>query len=53
MSDEQLSDLARRVIDSNSYMALGTADEAGHRVQPPSSAAETPNAGRASTGASE
>ena len=30
MSDEQLSDLARTVIDSNSYMALGTADEAGH-----------------------
>ena len=29
MSDE-LADLARMVIDANSYMALGTADEAGH-----------------------
>jgi nitroimidazol reductase NimA-like FMN-containing flavoprotein (pyridoxamine 5'-phosphate oxidase superfamily) len=30
MSHDELSDLARTVIDSNSYMALGTADEAGH-----------------------
>jgi uncharacterized protein YhbP (UPF0306 family) len=30
MSHDELSDLARKVIDSNSYMALGTADEAGH-----------------------
>jgi uncharacterized protein YhbP (UPF0306 family) len=30
MSQDELSDLARTVIDSNSYMALGTADEAGH-----------------------
>jgi nitroimidazol reductase NimA-like FMN-containing flavoprotein (pyridoxamine 5'-phosphate oxidase superfamily) len=29
MSDEQLDELARAVIDSNSYMALGTADESG------------------------
>ncbi|HKI24360.1 MAG TPA: pyridoxamine 5'-phosphate oxidase family protein [Gaiellaceae bacterium] len=29
MSDE-LSDLARSVIDSNRYMAVGTTDEAGH-----------------------
>lgn len=29
MSD-QLSDRARSVIDANRYMALGTADEAGH-----------------------
>jgi nitroimidazol reductase NimA-like FMN-containing flavoprotein (pyridoxamine 5'-phosphate oxidase superfamily) len=27
--DERLADLAREVIDSNRYMALGTADEAG------------------------
>jgi pyridoxine/pyridoxamine 5'-phosphate oxidase len=30
MSQDELSDHARSVIDSNSYMALGTADEAGH-----------------------
>jgi nitroimidazol reductase NimA-like FMN-containing flavoprotein (pyridoxamine 5'-phosphate oxidase superfamily) len=30
MSHDELSDLARTVIDANSYMALGTADEAGH-----------------------
>jgi uncharacterized protein YhbP (UPF0306 family) len=30
MSDTHLSDLARTVIDSNSYMALGTADASGH-----------------------
>ena len=30
MSDEELNELARRVIDANSYMALGTADETGH-----------------------
>jgi nitroimidazol reductase NimA-like FMN-containing flavoprotein (pyridoxamine 5'-phosphate oxidase superfamily) len=30
MSDEQLNDLARTTIDANHYMALGTADEAGH-----------------------
>jgi nitroimidazol reductase NimA-like FMN-containing flavoprotein (pyridoxamine 5'-phosphate oxidase superfamily) len=29
MSDEELGDLARTVIDSNRYMALGTADEGG------------------------
>jgi nitroimidazol reductase NimA-like FMN-containing flavoprotein (pyridoxamine 5'-phosphate oxidase superfamily) len=29
MSDEQLADLARTVIDSNSYLALGTADAGG------------------------
>ena len=28
--DADLADLARRVIDTNSYMALGTADESGH-----------------------
>lgn len=27
--DAELADLARRVIDANSYMALGTADDAG------------------------
>ena len=27
---QELSQLARTVIDSNSYMALGTADETGH-----------------------
>jgi uncharacterized protein YhbP (UPF0306 family) len=26
----ELADVARRVIDANKYMALGTADEAGH-----------------------
>ena len=30
MSQDELSDRARSVIDSNRYMALGTADEAGH-----------------------
>jgi uncharacterized protein YhbP (UPF0306 family) len=30
MSSEQLDDLARKVIDSNRYMALGTADGDGH-----------------------
>jgi uncharacterized protein YhbP (UPF0306 family) len=30
MSDERLNDLARTIIDSNRYMVLGTADEAGH-----------------------
>lgn len=30
MSDDELNDRARTVIDSNRYMALGTADEAGH-----------------------
>jgi nitroimidazol reductase NimA-like FMN-containing flavoprotein (pyridoxamine 5'-phosphate oxidase superfamily) len=30
MSDEQLNELARTVIDANSYMALGTADAEGH-----------------------
>jgi nitroimidazol reductase NimA-like FMN-containing flavoprotein (pyridoxamine 5'-phosphate oxidase superfamily) len=30
MSQDELSDLARRVIDANKYMALGTADEKGH-----------------------
>ena len=30
MRKAELSDLARRVIDANSYMALGTADEDGH-----------------------
>lgn len=30
MSDGELTDLARTVIDANRYMALGTADEAGH-----------------------
>ena len=30
MSQDELSDLARTVIDANSYMALGTADESGH-----------------------
>jgi hypothetical protein len=30
MSLDELSDHARTVIDSNRYMALGTADEAGH-----------------------
>ena len=30
MSQDELSDHARSVIDSNRYMALGTADEAGH-----------------------
>ena len=29
-SPDELSDLARRVIDANSYLALGTADEDGH-----------------------
>jgi nitroimidazol reductase NimA-like FMN-containing flavoprotein (pyridoxamine 5'-phosphate oxidase superfamily) len=28
--DDQLAALARRVIDTNTYMALGTADDAGH-----------------------
>jgi hypothetical protein len=28
--DPELADHARRVIDANRYMALGTADEAGH-----------------------
>ena len=28
--DADLAELARRVIDTNSYMALGTADESGH-----------------------
>jgi predicted pyridoxine 5'-phosphate oxidase superfamily flavin-nucleotide-binding protein len=28
--DPELADHARRVIDANKYMALGTADEAGH-----------------------
>jgi nitroimidazol reductase NimA-like FMN-containing flavoprotein (pyridoxamine 5'-phosphate oxidase superfamily) len=30
MSNERLNDLARRVIDSNRYMVLGTADPDGH-----------------------
>ena len=30
MSQDELSDHARSVIDSNRYMALGTVDEAGH-----------------------
>jgi len=30
MTSERLNDLARTVIDSNSYMALGTADADGH-----------------------
>lgn len=30
MSDERLNDLARTIIDSNRYMVLGTADQAGH-----------------------
>lgn len=30
MSQHELSDHARSVIDANRYMALGTADEAGH-----------------------
>jgi uncharacterized protein YhbP (UPF0306 family) len=30
MTRERLDDLARKVIDSNSYMALGTAGEDGH-----------------------
>lgn len=30
MSLERLNDLARTIVDSNSYMVLGTADEAGH-----------------------
>jgi nitroimidazol reductase NimA-like FMN-containing flavoprotein (pyridoxamine 5'-phosphate oxidase superfamily) len=30
MSQDELSDLARTVIDANSYMVLGTADESGH-----------------------
>ena len=30
MSQDELADLARAVIDANSYMALGTADETGH-----------------------
>jgi nitroimidazol reductase NimA-like FMN-containing flavoprotein (pyridoxamine 5'-phosphate oxidase superfamily) len=30
MSQDELSDHARSVIDSNRYMALGTADEGGH-----------------------
>jgi hypothetical protein len=30
MSQDKLSNHARSVIDSNRYMALGTADEAGH-----------------------
>src|SRR5438093_3937697 len=30
MSQDELSNHARSVIDSNRYMALGTADEAGH-----------------------
>jgi nitroimidazol reductase NimA-like FMN-containing flavoprotein (pyridoxamine 5'-phosphate oxidase superfamily) len=30
LSQDELSDHARTVIDSNRYMALGTADEAGH-----------------------
>jgi nitroimidazol reductase NimA-like FMN-containing flavoprotein (pyridoxamine 5'-phosphate oxidase superfamily) len=29
MSQDELSDLARRVIDANSYLALGTTDEDG------------------------
>jgi nitroimidazol reductase NimA-like FMN-containing flavoprotein (pyridoxamine 5'-phosphate oxidase superfamily) len=29
MSQDELNDLARTVVDANSYMALGTADEAG------------------------
>jgi predicted pyridoxine 5'-phosphate oxidase superfamily flavin-nucleotide-binding protein len=35
MTRERLDDLARNVIDSNRYMALGTADADGHpRVSP-------------------
>ncbi len=30
MNQDELADLARTVIDANRYMALGTADEAGH-----------------------
>jgi nitroimidazol reductase NimA-like FMN-containing flavoprotein (pyridoxamine 5'-phosphate oxidase superfamily) len=30
MSQDELNDLARTVIDANSYMVLGTADETGH-----------------------
>lgn len=30
MREDELSDLAREVIDANSYLALGTADEDGH-----------------------
>jgi pyridoxamine 5'-phosphate oxidase-like protein len=30
MSQDELSDLAKTTIDANHYMALGTADEAGH-----------------------
>jgi pyridoxine/pyridoxamine 5'-phosphate oxidase len=30
MSDDELADHARSVIDSNRYMVLGTADDAGH-----------------------
>ena len=30
MTSERLDDLARKVIDSNSYMTLGTADPSGH-----------------------
>lgn len=30
MSRDELADLARRVIDANSYMALGTVSETGH-----------------------
>jgi uncharacterized protein YhbP (UPF0306 family) len=30
MSHERLNDLARTIIDSNRYMVLGTADQAGH-----------------------
>jgi uncharacterized protein YhbP (UPF0306 family) len=30
MSHEGLNDLARTIIDSNRYMVLGTADQAGH-----------------------
>ena len=30
MSHERLNDLARRIIDANEYMVLGTADQAGH-----------------------
>jgi hypothetical protein len=30
MTRERVDDLARKVIDSNRYMALGTADADGH-----------------------
>jgi hypothetical protein len=30
MSHARLNDLARTIIDSNRYMVLGTADQAGH-----------------------